>query len=237
MAEQSVTPDVGSDRPPQAKSGIWFAMVLTAFEIGASIVIFQYAEGHGASDVGAYLWACLAPLIGAVVYFLRTRDLSGASIAILTFNALSAVVAVVGSTDAKMLLYKDSFATGIVGLIFAVSLLFGKPLAYWFGQRFAGGGTHEGDVWWEQMWNSYPMFRRTQRVITVVWAVALLLEAVIKAVVIKLNNYQTGFVWDQILPVVAFVIAMTLTLWIAKSSRAEGLRRRAAAGREASTAD
>ena len=103
-----------ADRPPQAKSGIWFAMALTAFEIGASIAVFQYAISHGASDVGAYLWACLAPLIGAAAYFLRTRDISGASIAILAFNALSALIAVIGRTDAKMLLYKDSFATGIV---------------------------------------------------------------------------------------------------------------------------
>jgi len=48
-----------------------------------------------------------------------------------------------------MLLYKDSFATGLIGLIFLATLFGGRPLAYWFGQRFAGGGTHEGDAWWE----------------------------------------------------------------------------------------
>lgn len=184
---------------------------------------------HGASDVDAYLCACLAPLIGAVAYFVRTQHRSGASIAIVAFNALSALIAVIGRTDAKMLLYKDSLATGIIGFIFAMSLLFGKPLAYWFGQRFAGGGTVEGDVWWEQMWNSHPLFRRAQQVISLVWAVTLLVEAIFKAIIIKLNNYQTAFVWDQILPVVAFVIAMALTLWIARRSRAEGVRRRAAA--------
>lgn len=218
-----------AERPAQAKSGIWFAVVLTGFEIGASIAFFQYAISHGASDVGAYLWACLAPLIGAAAYFLRTRDLSGASIAILVFNALSALVAVIGRTDAKMLLYKDSIATGIVGLIFAVSLMFAKPLAYWFGQRFAGGGTREGDAWWENMWNSYPLFRRAQRIISLTWAVTLLVEAIIKAIIIKRTDYQTAFVWDQILPMIASVIAMTLTIWIAKRSRAEGVRRRAVA--------
>lgn len=229
MAEQGVPTELGTGPPVQARSGMWFAMVLTAFEIGASIAIFQYAEGHGATNVGAYLWACLAPLIGAAVYFVRTRDLSGASIAILAFNALSALVAVVGGTDAKMLLYKDSFATGLIGLIFLTTLFFGKPLAYWFGQRFAGGGTREGDAWWEDLWNSYPSFRRSQRLITVVWAVVLLVEAVVKAIAIRLSDYRTGFVWDQVLPVVAFAIALTLTLIIAKRSRAEGLRRRAAA--------
>ena len=233
LVDHSVTADVRAGRPPQAKSGLWFAILLTAFEVGASIAIFAYAVDHGASDVAAYLWACLGPLIGAVAYLVRTHDLSGASIAILAFNALSALIAMIGRTDATMLLYKDSFATGIVGLIFAVSLCFDKPLAYWFGQRFAGGGTHEGDDWWEQMWHSYPTFRRAQRVITMVWAVTLLVEAIVKAIVIKLNTYQTAFVWDQILPVVAFVVAMTLTLRVAQRSWAEGVRRRAPAGHEA----
>ena len=81
------------------------------FEIGASIAIFAHAVDHGASDVAAYLWACLGPLIGAVAYLGRTHDLSGASIAILAFNAYSALIAMIGRTDATMLLYKDSFAT------------------------------------------------------------------------------------------------------------------------------
>ena len=70
LVDHSVTADVRAGRPPQAKSGLWFAIVLTAFEIGASIAIFAYAVDHGASDVAAYLWACLGPLIGAVAYLI-----------------------------------------------------------------------------------------------------------------------------------------------------------------------
>lgn len=40
-----------------------------------------------------------------------------------------------------------------------------------------------------------------------VWVVTLRVEAFAKAIVIKLNSYQTAFVWDQILPVVAFACA------------------------------
>lgn len=237
MVDHDVVHDPAAQRPASAASGIWFVMLLTAFEIGASIAIFQYAETHGASNVGAYLWSCAAPLIGAVVYYLRTRDLSGASIAILAFNALSALVAVVGNTDAKMLLYKDSFATGLIGLIFLATLFLAKPLSYWFGQRFAGGGTREGDAWWEAMWDAYPGFRRSQRLITVVWAVVLLLEAVVKAIAIRLSDYRTGFVWDQVLPVIAFGIALALTVLISLRSQAAGRRRRAAAELQGSGAD
>lgn len=101
--------------------------------------------------------------------FVRTKALNGASIAILLFALLSAAVALFGSHDAKILLYKDSFVTGIIGLIFLSSLLFPKPLCYWFGQRFATGGTPEGIAWWSELWDKYSAFRRTQRVITVVW--------------------------------------------------------------------
>jgi len=40
------------------------------------------------------------------------------------------------------------------------------------------------------MWDTYPTFRRSQRVITAVWAVVLLLEAVVKAIAIRLSDYQ-----------------------------------------------
>ncbi len=221
--------EVSYARPAGARRGIWFAVLLTVFEIGASIWIFGFALNHGASNVGAYLWACLAPLIGAAVYFLRTRDVSGASIAILAFNALSAVVATIGNTSPKVLLYKDSFATGLIGLIFLVSLLARKPLVYYFGQRFAGGGTREGDRWWAALWDASPGFRRSQRLITVIWAVALLAEAAVKTIAIRVNNYSTGYIWDQILPIVAFAVAFLLTMVVSRRGQAKGRQQRLAA--------
>lgn len=214
--------DAQLKRPPIPKGDILFSILLTVFEIGASIAIFKIARSQGATDFSAYLWSCAAPVIGAIVMFLRTKVINGASVAILLFALLSAAVALFGSHDAKILLYKDSFVTGIIGLIFLGSLLFPRPLCYWFGQRFATGGTPEGIAWWSELWDKYPAFRRTQRVITVLWGVIFVIEATIRVIVVNVASFDTAYTVGQILPLAATALAMFLTFWIAGRSRKKG---------------
>lgn len=133
-----------SRRPVLPRSGIAFSFGLTAFEIGLSILLFQLARSQGASEVGAYLVASAAPLLGAIVYLVRARSFSGASAALFAFTVLSSVIALAGGGEAKLLLYKDAGATGLVGLIFLATLVVGRPLAFYFGQRFATGGPLRG---------------------------------------------------------------------------------------------
>lgn len=95
------------DNPGTKASDRWFMILLTVFEVGASVLVVHEVKNHGGSDFAAYMWALLPPLLGALVYWWRTRHASGASFAILTFNLLSAVVAFFGSHDSRVLLYKD----------------------------------------------------------------------------------------------------------------------------------
>lgn len=207
-------------RPASARGGLRFAVALTAFEVVASIVVFREVSGHGGSAVAAYVWASLAPLAGMAVYFVKTRDLSGASVAIMAFNLLSAAVAVIGNTSPKMLLYKDCFATAVIGLIFLATLVVGKPLAYHYGQRFNAGTSPEGIAWWRNLW-SYPEFRRTLRLITMVWGVLLLGESVVTAVAIRLSAYRNGYVWDQLLPIAATAVGAAITVLISRRAWAK----------------
>ena len=195
-----------------------FMIVLTLFEIGASIFVVSYVKNHGGSDFSAYLWSLLPPVVGAAVYWAKTRDVSGASMAILAFNLLSAAVAFVGSHDSHVLLYKDCFVTGIIGLIFAVSLLMSRPLTFWFGQRLASGGTPEGLAWWDGLWAN-PRFQSLQRRISVLWAVIMLAEALAKAVAISRNSFETAYAYTQILPLVATAVGVVLTFAMARHWR------------------
>lgn len=85
------------------------------------------------------MWSLLPPAIGGIIYWLRTRHASGASLVILAFNVLSALVAALGSHDSKVLLYKDCFVTGIIGVLFAASLLMSRPLTHHDRSQRQGG--------------------------------------------------------------------------------------------------
>ncbi len=87
-----------------AKKGMSFNLLVTAMEIGGSIVLFHLARAMGASDVVAYLAGSLGPVAGGVTIWIRARKFSGASASIFAFTAISAVIAVFGSTSPKVAL-------------------------------------------------------------------------------------------------------------------------------------
>jgi hypothetical protein len=213
-----------------AKKGMAFNIGVTLLEIGGAIALFHLVKGLGGSDVAAYLSGSAAPVLGAVAVWIRSKKFSGASAAIFAFTALSAAIAVVGSTNSKVLLYKDCASTALVGLVFGLScVLMRRPVLFYFAQRYGTDGTNGGMAAFDKMWVAYPGFRRTIYQISVVWAVVFLVQAGVTALIVASTSFDTAYNWDQILPIVAVVVAMGATAMISRRAQREGNARRAAA--------
>ena len=71
-------------REHPAKKGLPFNILITALEIGGSIILFHFAQRMGASDVVSYLVGSIAPVLGGFAIWIRARKFSGASAAIFT---------------------------------------------------------------------------------------------------------------------------------------------------------
>lgn len=213
-----------------AKKGLVFNVAVSVLEIGGAIVLFRVAKALGAGDVGAYLIGSIGPLLGAVVIWVRARTFSGASAAIFAFTALSALVAVIGSTDSRVLLYKDCATTAVIGLVFGLScVVLPRPVMFYFAQRYGTDGTTEGMAAYDQMWVAYRGFRTSMYRISIVWAVVFLLQAAATAAIIAGSTFSVAYTWDQILPIVALGIAMVLTVLISRRAQRAGQARRNAA--------
>ena len=211
------------------KKGMVFNLAVTVLEIGGAIGLFHLAVGLGGSNVEAYLVGSIAPMLGAVAIWIRSKRFSGASAAIFAFTALSAVVAVVGSTDARVLLYKDCASTALIGLIFGLScLVLPRPILFYFAQRYGTDGTNAGMSAFDQLWVAYPGFRRMMYRISVVWAVVFLAQAGVTTLIIASTPFDTAYDWDQILPIVAVVVAVVLTAMISRRAQ-QGRDRRGSA--------
>ena len=143
-----------------AKKGMRFNVLVTVVEVGGSIGLFHLARGLGASNVVSYLVGSIGPVVGGFIIWARARRFSGASASIFAFTALSALVALVGSTSPKVLLYKDCGTTAVIGLIFLGScILASKPLVFYMAQRYGTDGTHNGMATFDLMWDTYGDFR------------------------------------------------------------------------------
>ncbi|MFW0783651.1 VC0807 family protein [Gordonia sp. CPCC 206044] len=207
-------------REHSARKGLWFNIVITCVEVGGAIVLFRLARSAGASEVAAYLLGSVAPIVGALSIWLRSRRFSGASAAILAFTLMSAVVTVVGSTAPKMLLYKDCAVTAVIGIIFAASCLLAKPVLFYFAQRYASDGTRDGMRVFDLMWEANPRFRTAMYAMSLAWAVTYLVQAGVTSVVIAETPFDTAYTWDQILPMVATAVAVVCTVAIGRRMRA-----------------
>ncbi len=213
-----------------AKKGLAFNIAVTVVEIGGAIAVFHIVKSMGGGDVTAYLLGSVAPVLGAAAVWARSRRFSGASAAIFAFTVLSAVVAVVGSTDPKVLLYKDCATTAVIGLIFGFSCVVGRrPVVFYFAQRYSTDGTAAGMAAFDTMWVAYRGFRQSMYQISVVWAVVFLAQAAVTAVIVASTSFDAAYDWDQILPIVAVVVAMVLTVVIGRRAQRQGQARRAAA--------
>ncbi|MET3807841.1 hypothetical protein ABIB25_004868 [Nakamurella sp. UYEF19] len=213
-----------------ARKGLLFNLAVTVLEVGGAILVFHIVKANGGGDVGAYLAGSLAPILGALVIWIRARKFSGASAAIFAFAVLSALVAIVGSTEPKVLLYKDCGVTAAIGLIFGLSCIFApRPVLFYFAQRYGTDGTRDGMAVFDKMWVAYDGFRRSLYQISALWAVVFLVQAGVTAAIIAATPFSTGYNYDQILPIVAFVLAGGMTVVLSAKAKRAGAARAIAA--------
>ncbi|HEY2793618.1 MAG TPA: VC0807 family protein [Micromonosporaceae bacterium] len=220
-----------------AKKGMLFNVLVTVLEIGGSITLFHVAKSMGASDVVSYLAGSLGPIAGGITIWIRARKFSGASAAIFAFTAVSAIIALIGSTTPKVLLYKDCAATALVGLIFLGScVLARKPVVFYMAQRYATDGTHDGMATFDLMWDTYHDFRRGMYVTSYWWAALFLVQGAGTALIVRQTSYSTGYNYDQILPLVATALGIGGSIAIGRYFARKGRRRGAAAAAAAEPA-
>ncbi|MEI7026395.1 VC0807 family protein [Paenibacillus sp. y28] len=135
------------------------------------------------SSMAALCAATLVPLAENLIHLCKHRKLDAfGSIMLFTF-IFALVLAGMGGSE-RLLLVRESFITGSVGIIFLASLLFKRPVIYYLANRFL---RKEGfaDNW------SYPYFRFVMRLMTLVWGLDLLLEAIVRTMLVyRLSTSQ-----------------------------------------------
>jgi hypothetical protein len=210
-----------------ARKGMFFNALVTLIEIGGSIGLFHLARGQGASDVVSYLVGSIGPVVGGLAIWIKARKFSGASASIFAFTIISAIIALTGSTDPKVLLYKDCATTALIGLIFLGScVLARKPLVFYMAQRYGTDGTHDGMATFGKMWSTYRDFRTTMYVISYWWAALFLIQAATTALIISQTSFSTAYNYDQILPLVATGLGILGSIALGRYFAGKGQRRR-----------
>ncbi len=108
----------------------------------------------------------------------RERRVGMLGVLVLSLVVLGAALSAVTGSP-RFMFAKDGWMTGVVGLVFLVSLR-GQPIIYRILSSVARGD-RRAHV--ERNWQASPTFRHVMRRLTVVWGVGLLLDSVVRVVI------------------------------------------------------
>ncbi|WMT43363.1 VC0807 family protein [Paenibacillus sp. D2_2] len=157
------------------------------------------------SSLTALIIATTVPLLENMIYFAKYRKLDTFGLLMISTFLLSIILAISGGNE-KMVLLRESFVTGFVGALFISSLAFEKPLIYQFAQRFVS--QVKANIFAER-W-SHPYIRFVFRLMTVVWGLMMLGEAMLRIYLIQ--RYTTkAFLW--ISQLLFYGVIGTTILW------------------------
>ncbi|WP_133849955.1 VC0807 family protein [Labedaea rhizosphaerae] len=195
------------------------------FNVALPIATYIVLSGNGMADVPALILSGIWPVVELGLSYARTRHFDELSIMVLIFLVIGVLTSLL-FTSARVLLIKESALTGLFGVVLLASLLAKRPLMFYFGRKFATDGTPEKIAWWNGLWQ-YEGFRRGQRMLTVVWGVAFLGEAVLRILLGLFLPVATMVVINNVLPyVVLAALVVGTSMW---GRRQQAAREQAAA--------
>ena len=174
----------------------------------------------------ALLLSGVWPLAEMVVTVVRQRHLDEFSLFVL-IGIVVGVLTAVFSDSTRAVFLKDSITTGLIGVVFLVTLPF-KPLTFFLARRFATDGSKVQRDWWDGLWR-HPNFRRTQRGLGAAWGLALIGEAAVRAVLTYRLGPQAMVVVNNVVPYVVIAVMVFVSVTVGKRSREAAQRRHGAA--------
>ncbi|PGZ94185.1 VC0807 family protein [Bacillus sp. AFS029533] len=120
--------------------------------------------------------AMLLPLVDNAVHLWKYKKLDVFGGLMLFTIVLTLLLVFLGGSE-KILLVRESLITASVGIIFLVSLLFKRPLIFYLGMRFIQNNR------FAENW-SIRYFRFVMRLMTFVWGITLLAEAIVRVIMV-----------------------------------------------------
>jgi hypothetical protein len=160
-------------------------MLSLGLNLAAPIALYYALRAAGVGIYPALIVGAVAPALGAVVQLVRREPLDFLGLFMLSMLLLGVGVSLLTGSP-RFLLAKDGALTGVSGIWMLISVRSRRPLTFLFARPLLEGVTmHQAGASgasWDGLWERVPQFRHIWRVATVIWGLALLVDAAIRVV-------------------------------------------------------
>jgi len=160
-------------------------------------------------ELGALYASAVPPVVWSLVEFARTRRVDALSILVLLGIVLSIVLMALGGSP-RLLLMRESMASGAIGVVFLVSLVLRRPLTFYLARATVARKEEGGAERFEALWNERPALRRSVRLMTAVWGLGLAGENALRAWLAWHWPVERFLV---VSPFIGYAIYGALTVW------------------------
>jgi len=174
-------------------------------------VAYRLALPHW-GEGGGLIASAVPPALWSVIGLVRFRRLDALSATVLLGIALSlGAMALGGGT--RVLLMRESLASGVIGVAFLLSLLRKRPLVFYLARATVARETSEGVARFELLWQERPEFASAMRVLTAVWGVGLVGETAVRGWLAMTWPIERFLVVSPLMGYGLFGALMAWTLW------------------------
>jgi hypothetical protein len=178
-------------------------------------------------ELGALYASAAPPLLWSLAEFAKVRRVDALSVLVLLGIALSITAMALGGSE-RILLVRESLASGLIGVVFLVSLLRERPLVFYLARATMARQQADGVGRFETAWRERPLLRANLRMMTAAWGSALTAEMMLRCWLAWRWPIERSLVALPIISYAIYGVMMGWTVWMQKRIQA---RERAAAQR------
>lgn len=160
------------------------------------------------SSLDALIIAIIAPTFYNIYEILKEKKVDAFGILMLASFAMGIGCVFLGGSE-RFLLLKESFVTYILGFAFLITLLFKKPLIYYFILKFEPDRETFNEDTIKDLWETH-YFRFSIKFMNLIWGLAMLTDATLKTILIFHTSVSMFLVVSNL--VTYMVIGLTI-LW------------------------
>ena len=174
-------------------------------------IAYRLAQPHW-GETGGLIASAVPPTIWSAIGLVRFRRLDALSATVLLGIVLSLGAMALGGGP-RVLLMRESLASGLVGVAFLASLLTKRPLVFYLARATVARETAEGVARFERLWQERREFASAMRVLTAVWGVGLVGETAVRGWLAMTWPIERFLVVSPLLGYGLFGALMAWTLW------------------------
>ena len=190
-------------------------------------VLYYVLTANGMPSFNALVVVAVFPVLGIVYGLVRTHHIDAVGALVLAFIVAGLVTSLI-SGDERFLLLKESLITSLFGVVCLVSLLFPRPVMFYFGRSFSAAGDAEAGKRYDALWQ-YPRFRRTNRVLTIGWGCGYLAEAALRLLLLAILPITVFLAVSQVLALGVTALLMLWTVRYVRGARQQAVEQSAQA--------